>query len=95
MKPWRSIDVARSSTMRASGWAASRAVRSSIRPTVWITRPAISSGTGVLNGRHGVSTSSEPANPDATCGSSSYVPTARVSTPSQVESSASRGRPRP
>ena len=49
VKPWRSIEVIRSSTTRALRLRPCRAARSrsSSRPTVWITRPAISSGTGV------------------------------------------------
>ena len=66
------IEVIRSRTTRGRSPAevpcSASAVRSSSRPTVWITRG--SSGAG-LNGRHGVSTSSDPSYRCSTWGSSS------------------------
>ena len=57
-----------------------------VEPADGVDHPAASAGStssAAPNGRHGVSTSRLPSYRVATSGSSSYVPTARVSTPSQ------------
>ena len=74
-------------------WPAARSARARevVEPADGVDRRAGSQVWRRLsNGRHGVSTSRSPSNRCATSATSSYVPTARVSTPSRA---ALRGEP--
>ncbi len=87
---------ARARTGRRAGRRAGRRRRAAGRGCA--PRGSASAGStsrAAPNGRHGVSTSRSPSNRLATSGSSSYVPTARVSTPSHWALRASRPRPKP
>lgn len=87
--PWRFIELMHSMTTRAP----TRACTPSTEETERMTRSG--SGTGSSPLRKGVSTSRSPLNQSLMRAASYVVPTARVSDPKRIASSARRSCPKP